>query len=400
MFIACPACKSKFKAKPALLGKTIPCPKCGEEFEATAKRERVAKEGFNPVLISLVMLGFLVVGIVFMMSGGDDGAPPVLPPKASDEPPPRALPKPDTSSDGVLLDRAAQLVAAMRDEHDESLPRWIDFVEAYRREPGADARPWANLTDLERFDFKERFVKRLCGEGPDREFAKAGVAKELAVTARGAETVEIAGRIENPVAGQSRTMKLTLRPHESVASWQLAAFEVGPIERIGGATLGRDEPVAEVDPKKIAIPKGPSLPDPAPVEPLPETSALMNDAIRSALADLGDAGSAVAGSRARAALVEAGKHAIPHVLNEMVSLDLTDAAQTLKASRLAGVLIDITGVDYPIVPGGNVGSMLGEGAENNDANRRRWYAWWRDHGKAFCEHGRIEPAPEEEDEDG
>lgn len=399
MFIACPACKSKFKAKPALLGKTIPCPKCGEEFEATAKRERVEKEGFNPVMISLVMLGFLVAGVVFMMNSGDDPAP-IPPPKVvADDPPPRELPKPSTSPDSALIERAAKIVAAMRDEHDEDLPRWIDFAEAYGLEPGAADRPWSGLTDLDRFDYKERFVKRLCGEGEEREFHKAGVAKDLAVTSRGATTVELSGRIENPVAGQSRTMKMTLRPHDSAASWQLVAFSAGPIEIVGGKTLGRDTPVAEVDPAKLTVPKGPSLPEPAEVAPLAETTTLMSDAIRSALADIGNPESAVAGSRARAALVEAGKHAIPHVLNAMIPLDLSDPAQTLHASRLASTLIEITGIEYPIVPGGNVGSMLGEGAEDNDANRRRWFAWWRDHGKAFCEHGRAEPAPDDGDGD-
>lgn len=401
MFIACPSCKSKFKAKPAVLGKTIPCPKCGEEFEATAKRERVAKEGFNPVAISLVLLAFLVVAIGVMMNSGDDK--PVEPTKRAviDDDAPLPVKKVETSPDAELIDRATKLVAAMRDESDADLPRWIDFVQAHAHLAGKDGRAWTTLTDLDRFEFKESFVKRLCGEGEDREFAKAAVAKGLTIGSRGTSTVEIVGVLENPLKSQTRTMKMTLRPHDSVASWQLVAFEVGPIDTIGGKTLGREEPVASTDSARVPKPRGPSLPDPATVEPLADTTSLMNDAIQSAMRDLQSAESTVAGARARTALVEAGKHAVPHLLNAMVSIDLADPAQTLVAARIANTLIDITGVDYPIVPGGNAGSMLGEGAEENDSNRRRWYAWWRDHGKAFCEHGR-KPSndpddPEEED---
>lgn len=401
MFIACPSCKSKFKAKPGVLGKTIPCPKCGEEFEATAKRERVAKEAFNPVAVSLVLLAFLVVGVVVMMNSGDDT--PVQPTKRveveDDAPPP--VKKVETSPDAELLDRATKLVAAMRDENDADLPRWIDFVQAHAHSVGKDGRAWSSLSDLDRFEFKESFVKRLCGEGADREFAKAAVAKDLTIGARGTTSVEIVGQLENPLTGQTRSMKMTLRPHDTVASWQLVAFEVGPIDTIGGKTLGREEPVASTEAARVPKPRGPSLPDPAAVEPLADTTTLMNDAIQSAMRDLQSAESTVAGSRARTALVEAGKHAVPHLLNALVSIDLNDPAQTLIATRIANTLIDITGVDYPIVPGGNAGSMLGEGAAENDSNRRRWYAWWRDHGPAFCEHGRTQGGslddPDEED---
>jgi hypothetical protein len=400
MFIACPACKSKFKAKPALLGKTIPCPKCKEPFEAVARREKVRSEGFNPVVVLLILGAILALAIIVIVADDDDPELPPLAKKEDDEPPPRPFPA-ATTPDEDLLAHVGKIVAAMREEGNADLPRWIAFDAAYARTPAAADRAWGMLTDLDKYAFKEGFVEALTGVGAERDFNKVVVAKDLAIGARDASTVEIAGRLENPLLEQFRTAKFTLRAPEVGKLWQLVGYEPGPIETKGGKSVGMEETVTAAGDAPLQPFRGVALPDPFPVDPLPETSSVMTSAIESAMKDLRDPSATTAASRARLALAEAGQHAVPYLLNALAAVDLADPQQMIVGVRISNALTDVTGIEYPIVPGDNAGSMIGEGAAENDTNRRRWFAWWRDHGAAFAKFGKPEPKDEpEEDDDG
>ena len=379
--IACHHCKSRFKVPIDTVGESIECPKCRSEFKAVALRTGARKDhGTPPIVYAAVGVGaVLVVGLVAMMTGGDDAEPVAKAEPTVEAAPEIEAPAEDRSTGGpkeALILRARDILEAVRIGDEPLLPTWIDYPRMHeeRRRAGEVTDAWTTLSEEQKYAAREECLEGLAGDEVNAEFLRHAAVESAEVVEMGQGKGAVALHLKNPLT--DTTQKVTMRFSTSAGTWKLAAIERGEIE--GGP---EGPPVAEND-GPVAAPTAVGALDPegdvGEVALVEGTSPSTKSTIERAMKSLLDLSSTVEASRARTDLVEAGKPSIPHLLNALAPLDLKNPEDLLLGVRISNTLIDLTGRDYPILPGMNEGSMMGEFASDNDANRRRWFGWWRD----------------------
>ncbi|MFH0944751.1 MAG: hypothetical protein V2A76_06095 [Planctomycetota bacterium] len=388
--IACPSCRSRFKVPLSTVGKTLPCPRCKEEFQAMALRSAPRKShGSGPIVYAAIVVGAILVAFLIMAVAGKNSTEPE-PAAASSAPErkPPATSEPSTAMDPkeVLEKRARNLLEALRTGNHPLLPDWIEYQRMHelRARDGLEERSWQQLAQDEQYGKREEYLDLLMGDEATRKFTRIATVESLKTLSMGSGKGKVAAVLRNALT--DTTQDLTLEFVTSAGSWKLARMVREPIGGEQAPVEAPQVPARERIEKSRRSPEG----EVAEVELIPDTPSGTTREIERALASLLDTSTTTAANQARTVLTEIGRPAIPHLLNALAAVDLANESDLLIATRLTSALTDLTGQDFPIVPGGNAGSMVGEGAVENEINRRKWFGWWRDNRRTFV-------APEEPD---
>lgn len=407
-FIACSSCKARFKVKVDTIGKAIRCPKCQQEFRAVALHSAPrSKTDHGPIVyagigVGAILIGFLVVSMAKTSSTLDDepaAAAEVAPEKRLERSPTKAAADDDAMSpEDLLARRARQLLEALRDPADPRLPGWVAYGEMHedRMKEGLETVAWSDLAQDEQYGKYDAYLNLVAGDDATRRFAKATTVESTEVLRLGSGKGKVAARLKNNL--DETIQDVVLHFVGTGGQWKLAKIEREPIttvEAIAEAADDRGGRSGATALDRIGRRRNP-LGEVSAVEPYADEPKSVGSDIARQIQMLSDLSATVEAGRARARLVEIGKHSVPHLLNALVPLDFEDEADLQVATRIAQALTDLTGASHPIVPGMNTGSLLGEGATDNEANRRKWFGWWRDNKNSYT----GPPAPTFGEEDG
>ena len=393
--IACPSCRSRFKVPLNTVGKTLPCPRCKEEFQAIALRSTPRKShGPGPIVYAAIVVGAILVAFLIMAVAGKNSSEPE-PAVASSAPEKKSSetrqPSVQQDPNEVLEQRAKNLVEALRTGDHPLLPGWIAYERMHelRVRDELEERGWSQLAQDEQYGKREQYLDLLMGDEITRKFSRAATIESLRAVSMGSGKGKVEAVLRNTLTDM--TQDLTLEFVTSAGSWKLARMVRAPI---GGeqAVVEPEAPAKERIEKRRRNPEG----EVAEVELIADTPSGTTREIKSALDDLLDTSTTTAATRARTLLAELGKPAIPHLLNALAPLDMTNPDDLLIATRIASALTDLTGQDFPLVPGMNAGSMVGEGADENEINRRKWFGWWRDNKRTFAGPEEPDNGPEDD----
>lgn len=397
--IACPHCRSRFKVPLHRVGQTLPCPRCRQPFEALALRERTRQHGSGPIVYAAILVGAVLVAILISaMTGSDEPADETA--AAADSGADRASRAPAKEASApltpqqILVEQTRKLLDALRSGSHPLLPGWIAFetMHEQRVKDGLESRPWSELSAEESYAKREEYLGHLQGGDADREFARAATVEQVEVLSFGSGRARVRALLHNALTGEQR--ELLLHFATAAGLWKVYAL-ARPAPAAPAAPAADPAAAVERVLERRRNPEG----EVAPVELLADTPESVTRSINGALATLRDLSATREANEARAILVQAGKPAIPHLLNALVDLDLQAETDLAVATRLSGALVDLTGQDYALVPGLNEGSMLGEGAADNEQNRRLWFGWWRDNQNTY-QGPPVPEQPAEGTEDG
>lgn len=397
--IACSHCKARFKVNIDTMGQTVKCPKCRRPFKAVALHSAPRKaHGTPPIVYAAIAVGALLIAALVVRMGKNDAPiddatetkPAAAAPPPKDTAPPPAPVDAAAGMRNALITRAQKIVEALRTDDDPMLPQWIDYPRMHAELMTAGeigGEPWTGLTEPEKYALKETLLARILGEGAVREFSRHAVAQDLEVVRMGQGNGEVKGVLKNPLTDETR--EATFRFSTTGGTWKLFALDrAAPAADGTGADEVADAPTL-APPALNRNPEG----DVETVPWVDGTSSSMQNQIESAISRLTDPGATTAAGKARRDLVAVGKAAIPGLLNALVPLDLSQEDDLLVAMKVTQTLMDLTGEDHLIVPGSNTGSLIGEGAKDNEVNRRRWFGWWRDHKATYS----GPPRPDDDD---
>ncbi|MBI4881917.1 MAG: hypothetical protein HY812_20010 [Planctomycetes bacterium] len=403
--IACSSCHSRFKVPIAKIGQTLTCPRCKEKFQAVALHSTPRRQhGSGPIVYAAIVVGAVLVAIIiYAIAGrGEPEEAPAPTARSVEEPRPAARPAPEKprGPSELLAEHARKLLEALCTDDHPMLPLWIDYAEMHRKrvENGIESRPWNELAADERYARQTEYMQNVLGDPETREFLRLATVTRAEVIRLAAGEGKVEATLKNALKDTSQEVVLYFVP--SGGTWKLFLLERGPILGAGQAPPEAGaEAGAEATPRPARRTRNPDA-DVAVVELIAGMPSAITRDIERALAVLCDPAVTTAAHKARQDLIAAGKPAVPHLLNALVPLDLNNESDLRIAALVAGVLADLSGEDFPIVPGANEGSMVGEGAAQNEPNRRRWFGWWRDHKDSYS----GPPAPgfepdEEEEED-
>lgn len=381
--IACHHCKSRFKVNIDTLGGTVKCPKCKKPFKAVALHSAPrGSHGTPPIAYAGIVVGSLLVALfIFKVVGGSADEPVEEAPKAkasaTKSTPANDAPASDPSESsggmkGALEDRARKILEAMRAVDDPELPRWIDYPRMHSEQAGdgVEGTPWTALTEAQKYAARIELLEALLGEPAVREFSRHAAIDQLEVKQMGQGHAEVSAHLKNPLTekGHDVAMRFSI----SGGTWKLYA-----LDRIYPEPTAEEAAIAAGPVELPKIPSRSSEADPVAVEMVEGTSSSTMRVIEGAIRRLTDPKATTDAGRARRELVEIGKAAIPPLLNQLVPLDLEQQDDLIIAVRVSQALIELTGEPYPIVPGTNEGSVIGEGAADNEKHRRRWFGWWK-----------------------
>ena len=381
--IACPSCKSRFKVPLNTIGRTLPCPRCKEPFQAVALHSSPRKShGSGPIVYAAICIGaLLVVLLIYAVSGSDSTETETAEASSTADRKPESRSKPTEllAPAEVLEKRARDLLDALRIGDHPLLPGWIAFERMHevRIKAGLEDTAWNQLAQETQYGKREQYLEELMGDEATLKFSRAATVESLSTAGLGSGKGKVRAVLRNALTEQ--TQELTLEFTASAGSWKVFRLEREPIGGVQVAEPEEEQTASDKIQSRRRNPQG----EVAEVELIPDTPAGTVREIEQALAILQDLGSTTAANDARRNLAEAGKPAIPYLLNTLVSLDLTKPEDLLIATRVAGCLTELTGQDHPIVPGTNVGSVVGEGSTENEINRRKWFGWWRDNMRTF-----------------
>lgn len=384
--ISCPSCKSRFKVKIDTVGKTIPCPRCKDPFKAVAMHQTPRKShGSGPIVYASIAVGaVLVVILISAMTGSDEPDPALADADRGDRSAEVTTSK-KSGADALMTpaemlgSQTEKLLDALRTGDHPLLPGWVAYerMHEHRLEEGLEERPWNQLSQAESYAKREQYLGILMGDEATRKFSRASTVEGLTVESFGSGKGRVRATLENPLTETSQKIKVHFVT--SAGSWKVYHIEREP--------LGQPEPEVAETPEetmeRVVARRRSSQGTVEPVELIADTPSSVTRSIERALDVLKDMSTTVEANAARSRLLEAGKPAVPHLLNALIPLDFKDVEQLQIANRISQALGDLSGQDFVIVPGMNEGSMLGEGAGDNETNRRKWFGWWRDHAKTY-----------------
>jgi hypothetical protein len=416
--VSCSSCKSRFKVRLEAVNTVMTCPKCDAEFRAVALHSTPRKaHGLPPVAYAGIVAGALLLALLIAKAvGGRDEEP------AEDADARASAARTSAAADGaaaakpaetrpsgareprdLIAERARDVLEAIRDGNETRLGMLlVDFslMHEDRRAAGLEDRAWLELPAEEQFLKKDEYVALLLGEEEQRDFTRRAVVESVETTELRPGGGAVEAVLKDPL--EDTRQKVTLRFAAFSGSWKLIGLDRAAADGAGRATGEPDADRATAEAAvKLAELRRTVGAEPAPVEPVPGTSAALTSTIEQHIGVLIDPEETTGASRARRELADIGKPAIPFLLNGLVGLDLADPEDVRTAAKLTEALRDVTGQDFVIMPGSNEASMTGEGNADNEQCRRRWFGWWRDSKNTFEERvdDPIEPAEPEPAED-
>lgn len=397
--VQCSSCHARYKVGLEKTNKVLKCAKCGERFEAIALRAPQAKSyGIPPMGYVAIFAGCGVVGLIGYLatrSHDEPVAPTTTTHTAPTTPPPVARTPTAVDSKDLLVKRANDVFQAMRKGDDEGLAMlYVDFTGMFddRVKKGLETGTWSALSELDQYAKKDEYLRLLHGEGDDLELLKRAVVKNVELPVFDGATAAVRMHLADSVT--QRTQDWTLAFQSVGSNWKLfgveraaivdpAAAEKQPLADLAAATAGKPRRNPEGTVEKVELIEGTP----------PSTTSSIEMHVRT----LTDPAATTAASKARTALVSIGKPAVPHLLNELVGLDLSSETDLQKGNKLSLTLMELSGRDWLIVPGMNAGSMTGETAGDNEQMRRLWFGWWRDVKGTYTGPPQIELSKDEQD---
>ena len=394
--ISCPSCKSRFKVPIDTVGRTLPCPRCKEPFQAVALHAGQRRShGSGPIVYAAICIGaLLVVLLIYAVSGSEPPVTETAEASSSADRETRTESRPSEllTPPEMLEKRARNLLDALRTGDHPLLPGWIAYQRMHevKVKAGVEETPWEQLAQEQEYAKREQYINELMGDEATRKFSRAATIESLDTTSIGSGHGKVHAVLRNALT--DLTQELTLHFVASAGAWKVYQLERQPIGGTQKAEPVEEQTAAEKIQTRRRNPQG----EVAEVALLADVPAGTTREIESALSVLSDVSTTTAATDARRKIVDAGKPAIPHLLNALVPLDLSDPEDLLVATRMTGCLTDLTGQGYPIVPGINAGSVVGEGATENEINRRKWFGWWRDNQRTFEGPPELEFDPEDE----
>ncbi|HYC76185.1 MAG TPA: hypothetical protein VEI02_01040 [Planctomycetota bacterium] len=437
--VSCPKCRATYQV--AGESGAVTCKKCRAVFRVGAAArttqdkalERARNAGdartAKRAIIAFAFLG-VVLAVIVLSSGDDKPAAPPPPPKwsphAAETPPtsgtPPVAPKVAKAADSEQEKLARRFVRALATENRAEFDAIFDYRHYFNHVAHVnkwdDARRYERQTPEQQAAMREDTYQR--NTAPDRvEHLKRHLVPEMDA----GKTVPSEAKVESGSAyftydckgeeGKTAFMlRIHLRPRTDEgaadpASWvvynvaeQWLTTSVGRPKRDRDFRSAEDRKKEEEVAARVANPSG--LPEEAPVAqaPLTGTSTAQADAIRAAVKTMLDpeaSGPQVA--RARMNIQEAGKVAIPFLLNELVGKDHRVNEEDRKNSAVVvRELIEITGEQIAYGPMNSdqpAFGMLQMTPEEREQSVRRWFGWWKTKGPKFEK--KITP-PEPEDE--
>lgn len=399
--VQCSSCHARYKVGLDKTNKVLKCAKCGERFEAIALRAAQAKAyGMPPMGYVAIFGGCLVVGLIgYLATRSNEPAalPPTTTPTATPETPaPVARTPTAVDSKELLRKRANDVIQTMRKGDDETLALlYVDFSGMFddRAKKGLETGTWTALSELDQYAKKDEYLKLLRGEGPELELLKRAVVKDVELPVFDGSSAMV--RLQLADAVTQCTQDWTMAFQSVGSNWKLFGVTRGaivdpaaegktPLAELAAATAGKPRRNPEGTVEKVELIEGTS----------PSTTSSIETHVRT----LTDPAATTAASKARTALVGIGKPAIPHLLNELVGLDLKSETDLQKANKLSLALMELSGRDWLIVPGMNAGSMTGESAGDNEQMRRLWFGWWRDVKGTYSGPPTLELTKDEQDQ--
>lgn len=399
--VQCSSCHARYKVGLDKTNKVLKCQACGERFEAIALRaSQTKKYGMPPIGYVAIFGGCLVIGLVGYLAtrNQEPATPPVAATsaKAADTPAPTARTPTAVDSKALLQKRANDVVQIMRKGDDEALALlYVDFSGMFddRVKKGLETGTWSALSDLDQYAKKDEYIRLLHGEGPDHELLKRAVVKGVDLPVFDGKNANVRMQLSDAVS--QCTQDWTLAFQLVGSNWQVYGVERGPI--VDPAAAGKTS-LADLAAAAAGKPRRNPEGTVEKVEPIAGTSPSTTSSIEMHVRTLTDPAATTAASKARTALVAIGKPAIPHLLNELVALDLSSENGLQKANKISLALMELSGRDWLIVPGMNAGSMTGESAGDNEQMRRLWFGWWRDVQSTYSGPPQLEITKEEQDQ--
>lgn len=391
--IACTSCKARFKVKIDTLGKAIRCPKCKDEFKAIALHSAPrGKTDHGPIVYAAMGVGAILVALLVhsMVTGGapsENEAAAETVSKIKDVRRERPAEPDDVddaslSPEDLLAKRATTLLEALRDPSDPRLPGWIAYeaMHAERKSQGLETQSWVELPADESYGKREEYLNFVLGDDELRQFARASSVVSASTLRLGSGKGKVAARIKNNLT--EKIQDVTLHFVGLGGQWKLAGIEREPITTVEALAEAAEDAARGTRSESTVLERIGRRRNPlgevAEVEPYPDTGTSVTSDIQRQIGLLTDLSATTEAGAARRKLVDIGKHAVPHLLNALVPLDLENPSDLQVGNRVAQTLGQLTGADHPIVPGMNEASLIGEGSGDNEANRRKWFGWWRD----------------------
>jgi hypothetical protein len=421
--VACPKCRTKNEVQAGFTG-AFRCSRCGSGIRIGAKSQKDARiaqvrdAGDSRTALRAVVI-FVIAGIllaIVLLSMKGKGIDPVVPPvpksgsAGADRTPdvPRVEVPKSTRPEEHAKSFLKALAARDRTKLDELFDYKQHFAKAAYKYNWEDSRRYENqppemqasmrdeaaslLMTADRCDhLRDYLVPKLnSGEafptdksqGPDFGSYTYAVQNETGVTAflirvsvglrDGFDKVADA---ENPKAWGV---------YELADQWMVTT--VGRAKKDRGFKEAVEE--RKKDEEIVTRKRGPVEEAPKEVPPIPGTTPGQVSAIKAAIQSLvNPTAPAKEFQRARTTLQEAGKVAIPFMLNELVGKDHRENEAHRNASAvIVRELIEITGVDIPYGPMNSDQAAFGMVSMTPDEREtavRRWFGWWKTKGDKF-----------------
>ena len=395
MLIECPSCHARAQLPESKAGSKVRCGECGRVYLARpVGGARKSTRGPNVGLLIGVGVGVVALLAVLALTKGDGDEPETQ----AKEPAARAEEKPSApavdplSWEGETVRFAVGLHEAAHAFNENRLRTLLHAPKVFARQEAAGAEEgarlqgeggWLRLGSDEQKALLEAAVQDLT----------RGEAKDLVADWKpfDGETVEL--------SDDEALVHLSVSPWDGglekrVVEWRLAkergswkawswALWISPEELAANerrpGTLGGT--------KKVELSDGSVVrerePEPLPhLEDTPAEIAARIDELYATLIDLEETRGAV---RARDALIEIGRPAIPILLTGLYEIPLETEAQAIQCNLIVTTLRDITGQDFGYAPQVAIGSGVGTTEERRQSAIKQWFAWWYLNEKRFTE---------------
>lgn len=442
--VACPKCRTQNELPPGFSG-TFRCKKCKGGVRVGAagmseqqKKVAAARDAGDSRTAQRAIIIFAVVGVLLAIVLLNSKSPPTpIPDPASprressrgaarndvpDPPPRKELPK-STQPESL----AKKFAVALANDDRATIDQMFDYARYYsavaRRNHWDDARKYENKSPDEQKAYRDEARELLLTADRSRHL-KEFVAPKIKALAEDLFSNKDQGNdygtftfdVRNETGKTAFLMRVSVglrdgfdaeKDAENPAAW--GVYEVAdqwlittverPRKDRGFKDAVEDRRKEEVVATKT---KGPPEEAPAELAPMPGTSPAQVTAFKDAVRVLVDNSAGAQDVRkAKTLLRDAGKPAIPFLLNGLVGKDHRENEQDRIASGvIVRELIEITGVQINYGPQNTgergLGGIMAMTPDEREQAVRRWFGWWKVRGPKWTK--KLEaPEPEEEE---
>ena len=387
--IICPKCKSEYEVPLHVMGKTVRCKRCGRSFEARVLRSQRHEDWkVKPITLLFALLGTGLFVILALIVQSSIKKPPLPPEEARDFSLPggekaggggapearTGAQRPPPAPERTERERfALEFLRAVADNDEAELQHLFNFPAYHRIHKPAGAPSLDELDEVDRVLKKKEYLDALTGDDPSGGgFLRTAEVREVRELSWNGEEGEVEVKLENPHNGRRQERRLRLRAVGSRLT--VCDVEVGPVH---GGDLEREAPKEVTLEEKYARRVNP-LGEIRRIPYTGDTDAAEAQRLRGLVQDLLGEDRPRA-REARRALREAGKRAVPALLNALVGLDMGRVEDVSRANTCASLLRELTGMNFHFIPGFIEESRLDSVSADLEASIRRWFGWWEAH---------------------